>query len=118
MFELNNLDLIVPLPVEDYFIYINDFLIFKKDEVEKITRYFLEALGDDYATCCKSKSFFPLQRCINRSSEPNCKSFKRNFSGVEVANKLGQQKKCRYKLKLENDVIILEPILGKRVFQE
>lgn len=77
MFELNNLDLIVASPVEDYFIYIDDLPHSEKDEAEKITRSFLEALGDDYATCCQGSAFFPLQSCINHSCEPNCKAFKR-----------------------------------------
>lgn len=77
MFELNNLDLIVASPVEDYFIYIDDLPHSEKDEAEKITRPFLEALGDDYAVCCQGSGFFPLQSCINHSCEPNCKAFKR-----------------------------------------
>jgi len=77
MFELNNLDLIVAYPVEDYFIYIDDMPHSEKDEAEKITRPFLEALGDDYAVCCQGSGFFPLQSRINHYCEPNCKVFKR-----------------------------------------
>ncbi|KAK1279409.1 Histone-lysine N-methyltransferase ATXR2 [Acorus gramineus] len=51
MFELNNLDLVVASPVEDYFIYI--------DELPPGT------------------AFFPLQSCMNHSCCPNAKAFKR-----------------------------------------
>ncbi|GLJ21259.1 hypothetical protein SUGI_0390230 [Cryptomeria japonica] len=77
MFELNNLDLVVASPVEDYFIYIDDLPHSEKIEAEKMTRPFLEALGDGYATNCEGTAFFPLQSCINHSCEPNCKAFKR-----------------------------------------
>ncbi|KAH9318680.1 hypothetical protein KI387_020449, partial [Taxus chinensis] len=53
MFELNNLDLVVASPVEDYFIYIDDLPHSEKTEAEQMTRPLLEALGDDYATCCE-----------------------------------------------------------------
>ncbi|XP_068668301.1 histone-lysine N-methyltransferase ATXR2 isoform X2 [Aristolochia californica] len=53
MFELNNLDLVVASPVEDYFILIDDLPHPEKEEVDKITRPFLDALGDDYSICCQ-----------------------------------------------------------------
>ncbi|KAK0590765.1 hypothetical protein LWI29_031385 [Acer saccharum] len=77
MFELNNLDLIVASPVEDYFLYIDDLPELKKKEAEIITRPILDALGDDYSVCCEGTAFFPLQSCMNHSCCPNAKAFKR-----------------------------------------
>ncbi|CAA6658308.1 unnamed protein product [Spirodela intermedia] len=77
MFELNNLDLVVASPVEDYFIYIDDLPSSLKTEAERLTRPFLDALGDDYSVCCEGSAFFPLQSCMNHSCCPNAKAFKR-----------------------------------------
>ncbi|KAL6287404.1 hypothetical protein ACE6H2_011794 [Prunus campanulata] len=77
MFELNNLDLVVASPVEDYFLYIDDLPYPEKKEAEEITRPFLDALGDDYAVCCQGTAFYPLQSCMNHSCSPNAKAFKR-----------------------------------------
>ncbi|KAF8067452.1 hypothetical protein N665_1153s0020 [Sinapis alba] len=77
MFELNNLDLVVASPVEDYFLYIDDLPDAEKDEAEEITRPFLDALGDEYSDCCQGTAFFPLQSCMNHSCCPNAKAFKR-----------------------------------------
>ncbi|PIA58505.1 hypothetical protein AQUCO_00500445v1 [Aquilegia coerulea] len=77
MFELNNLDLVVASPVEDYFLYIDDLQNEKKERAERITRPFLDALGDEYSICCQGSAFFPLQSCMNHSCHPNAKAFKR-----------------------------------------
>ncbi|CAL5403501.1 unnamed protein product [Camellia sinensis] len=77
MFELNNLDLVVPSPVEDYFLYIDDLPHSDKKEAEITTRPVLDALGDDYSVCCEGTAFFPLQSCMNHSCHPNAKAFKR-----------------------------------------
>ncbi|PQM35070.1 histone-lysine N-methyltransferase ATXR2 [Prunus yedoensis var. nudiflora] len=77
MFELNNLDLVVASPVEDYFLYIDDLPYPEKKEAEEIARPFLDALGDDYAVCCQGTAFYPLQSCMNHSCSPNAKAFKR-----------------------------------------
>uniref|UniRef100_A0A1J3G1H6 Histone-lysine N-methyltransferase ATXR2 n=1 Tax=Noccaea caerulescens TaxID=107243 RepID=A0A1J3G1H6_NOCCA len=77
MFELNNLDLVVASPVEDYFLYIDDLPDAEKEAAEEITRPFLDALGDEYSDCCQGTAFFPLQSCINHSCCPNAKAFKR-----------------------------------------
>ncbi|XP_010240963.1 PREDICTED: histone-lysine N-methyltransferase ATXR2 isoform X2 [Nelumbo nucifera] len=77
MFELNNLDLVVASPVEDYFLYIDDLPYPEKEEAEKITRQILDALGDDYSVCCQGTAFFPMQSCMNHSCHPNAKAFKR-----------------------------------------
>lgn len=77
-----NSDLVVPSPVEDYFLYIDDLaypekvrthaLVFQSNnflcninfwchflshswqkEAERITQPYLDALGDDYSVCCQ-----------------------------------------------------------------
>ncbi|KAK9705029.1 hypothetical protein RND81_07G027900 [Saponaria officinalis] len=77
MFELNNLDLVVPSPVEEYFLYIDDLPGTIKKKAEEVTRQILDALGDDYSICCQGTAFFPLQSCMNHSCRPNAKAFKR-----------------------------------------
>lgn len=77
MFELNNLDLVVASPVEDYFLYVDDLPDKEKEEAERTTRPLLDALGDDYSACCEGSAFFPLQSCMNHSCCPNAKAFKR-----------------------------------------
>ncbi|XP_047939856.1 histone-lysine N-methyltransferase ATXR2 [Salvia hispanica] len=77
MFELNNLDLVVASPVEDYFLYIDDLPPSQKKEAEKTTKSFLDALGEDYSVSCEGTAFFPLQSCMNHSCIPNAKAFKR-----------------------------------------
>ncbi|XP_062184417.1 histone-lysine N-methyltransferase ATXR2 [Phragmites australis] len=78
MFELNNLDLVVASPVEDYFIHIDDLPDSEKEEAEKVTGPFLDALGEDYSVPCEGTAFFPLQSCMNHSCCPNAKAFKRD----------------------------------------
>ncbi|PNX72931.1 histone-lysine N-methyltransferase ATXR2-like protein [Trifolium pratense] len=78
MFELNNLDLVVASPMEDYFLYIDDLSNPDKEEAEKITQPILDALGEDYSTSCEGTAFFPLQSCMNHSCCPNAKAFKRD----------------------------------------
>ncbi|XP_031254563.1 histone-lysine N-methyltransferase ATXR2 [Pistacia vera] len=77
MFELNNLDLVVASPVEDFFLYIDDLPYPEKKEAELVTRPILDSLGDDYSICCQGTAFFPLQSCMNHSCCPNAKAFKR-----------------------------------------
>ncbi|XP_058072762.1 histone-lysine N-methyltransferase ATXR2-like isoform X3 [Magnolia sinica] len=71
-------DLVVASPVEDYFIYIDDLPYPDKEEAEKVTQPFLDALGDDYSVCCQGTAFFPIQSCMNHSCYPNAKAFKRD----------------------------------------
>ncbi|XP_003580607.1 histone-lysine N-methyltransferase ATXR2 [Brachypodium distachyon] len=78
MFELNNLDLVVASPVEDYFMYIDELPDNEKEEAEKATMPFLDALGDDCSIPCEGTAFFPLQSCMNHSCCPNAKAFKRD----------------------------------------
>ncbi|KAL3509663.1 hypothetical protein ACH5RR_029064 [Cinchona calisaya] len=77
MFELNNLNLVVESPVENYFLYIDELPHSEKEKAEKVTQPFLDALGDGYSNCCEGTAFFPLQSCMNHSCNPNAKAFKR-----------------------------------------
>ncbi|KAM7270747.1 hypothetical protein ACFE04_029961 [Oxalis oulophora] len=77
MFELNNLDLVVASPVQDYFLFIDDLPHPQKEEAMKISGPFLDALGDEYSVCCQGSAFYPLQSCMNHSCRPNGKAFKR-----------------------------------------
>uniref|UniRef100_A0A0E0KVK7 SET domain-containing protein n=1 Tax=Oryza punctata TaxID=4537 RepID=A0A0E0KVK7_ORYPU len=70
--------LVVASPVEDYFIHIDDLPDDEKEEAEKVTRPFLDALGEDYAAPCEGTAFFPLQSCMNHSCCPNAKAYKRD----------------------------------------
>ncbi|RYR63005.1 hypothetical protein Ahy_A04g020784 isoform M [Arachis hypogaea] len=67
-------DLVVASPVEDYFLYIDDLKNPDKEEAEKITQPYLDALGEDYSELL----FFPLQSCMNHSCSSNAKAFKRD----------------------------------------
>ncbi|XP_024526796.1 histone-lysine N-methyltransferase ATXR2 [Selaginella moellendorffii] len=78
MFELNNLDVVVASPVENYFLYIQDLEPALKEQTEQITRPLFEALGEKYASFCQGSGFFALHSCINHSCEPNAKAFKRD----------------------------------------
>ncbi|KAJ3693637.1 hypothetical protein LUZ60_009117 [Juncus effusus] len=78
MFELNNLDLVVASPLEDYFIYIDELPDKEKEEAKRKTQIFLEALGDDISVPCQGTAFFPIQSCMNHSCCPNAKAFKRD----------------------------------------
>ncbi|XP_062106160.1 histone-lysine N-methyltransferase ATXR2 [Humulus lupulus] len=95
MFELNNLDLVVASPVEDYFLYIDDLPSSKKKETEEFTRPILEALGDDYSVCCQGTAFFPLQSCMNHSCCPNAKAFKRDADRDGQATILALKPICK-----------------------
>ncbi|RYR30064.1 hypothetical protein Ahy_B01g054883 [Arachis hypogaea] len=74
----SSFDLVVASPVEDYFLYIDDLKNPDKEEVEKITQPYLDALGEDYSVCCQGTAFFPLQSCMNHSCSSNAKAFKRD----------------------------------------
>ncbi|KAK4398020.1 Histone-lysine N-methyltransferase ATXR2 [Sesamum angolense] len=97
--KLNPCDLVVASPVEDYFLYIDDLPLSQKKEAEKLTKPFLDALGDDYSISCQDwridtvlmprealgsscvslfrYCFFPFAELLNHSCIPNAKAFKR-----------------------------------------
>ncbi|CAN1161187.1 Histone-lysine N-methyltransferase ATXR2 [Linum perenne] len=85
MFELNNLDLVVASPVEDYFLYIDDLPDPEKNQAERITQPLLDALGEEYSVCCEGTAFYPIQSCMNHSCRPNARAFKRDEDRDGVA---------------------------------
>ncbi|KAK7402028.1 hypothetical protein VNO78_13964 [Psophocarpus tetragonolobus] len=95
MFELNNLDLVVASPVEDYFLYIDDLTYPNKEEAEKITQPILDALGEEYSIHCEGTAFFPLQSCLNHSCYPNAKAFKRDEDKDGQATIIAQRSICK-----------------------
>ncbi|OEL12783.1 Histone-lysine N-methyltransferase ATXR2 [Dichanthelium oligosanthes] len=78
MFELNNLDLVVASPVEDYFIHIDDL-----PDSEKYCNICMFLFARQYkfislTISLAGTAFFPLQSCMNHSCCPNAKAFKRD----------------------------------------
>ncbi|XP_052177954.1 histone-lysine N-methyltransferase ATXR2 isoform X2 [Diospyros lotus] len=63
MFELNNLDLVVASPVEDYFLYIDDLQRSEKKQAERITGPLLDALGHDYSVHCEGPGWPSNNNC-------------------------------------------------------
>ncbi|KAJ9520922.1 hypothetical protein QJQ45_014084 [Haematococcus lacustris] len=64
LFELNNLGLAVPSPVEDYFLLVDGLAEgAEKEEVQRQTGRWLDALDRWYDTCCES--------CANHSCAPS-----------------------------------------------
>jgi hypothetical protein len=92
MFELNNLELVVESPVENYFLAVDGLA----DENQKMailpqTQPFLDALDVKYDIPCLGTALFALQSNCNHDCDPNCHPFKDetdiNGSCVLVARK-------------------------------
>ncbi|KAJ9521056.1 hypothetical protein QJQ45_022775 [Haematococcus lacustris] len=72
LFELNNLGLAVPSPVEDYFLLVDGLAEgAEKEEVQRQTGRWLDALDRWYDTCCEGTGFYCLQSCANHSCAPS-----------------------------------------------
>ena len=70
MFELNNLEIAVASPVEDYFLVADE--TFPEDSPERlVTGPLLDALDVGYCTPCEGTGFFALQSCVNSDCDPN-----------------------------------------------
>lgn len=78
LFELNNLDLVVESPVENYFLYIDDLEDGSevKHTAQQLTQPLLDALDAGYATPLDGTGFFPFVACANHSCAPNLASLK------------------------------------------
>jgi hypothetical protein len=63
MFELNNLDLQVPSPVEDYFLLIDDLPPAEKRPAQLLTQPLLDALDVDYDAPCEVGTAGPCSCC-------------------------------------------------------
>ncbi|GAX78651.1 hypothetical protein CEUSTIGMA_g6089.t1 [Chlamydomonas eustigma] len=70
MFELNNLSLSVPTPVEDYLLMIDDLPENLKSEAQVMTQPLLDALDKSYDEPCEGTAFYALQSCANHSCDP------------------------------------------------
>ena len=68
MFELNNLEIAVASPVEDYFLMIDEL---GDTQITAITNPLLDALDTGYCTPCEGSGFFALQSCLNSDCDPN-----------------------------------------------
>ncbi|RYR78596.1 hypothetical protein Ahy_A01g003436 [Arachis hypogaea] len=95
-------DLVVASPVEDYFLYIDDLKNPDKEEAEKITQPYLDALGEDYSVCCQGTAFFPLQSYMNHSCSSNAKAFKRDEdrdgqATIIAVRPIRKGKECKYR---------------------
>jgi len=82
MFELNNLDVVVESPVEQYFLAIDDLADDNeqasavKSAAMEVTQPLLDALDVGYATCLDGTGFFPFVACVNHSCDPSLASMK------------------------------------------
>ena len=70
MFELNNLEVAVASPVEDYFLAADE--TFPEDSPERlVTDPLLDALDVRYCVPCEGTGFFALQSQLNSDCDPN-----------------------------------------------
>jgi len=77
LFELNNLDVVVESPVENYFLAIDDLpLGHERDAALAATQPLLDALDSEYSIALDGSGFYPLVACTNHSCEPNVASSK------------------------------------------
>ena len=89
-FELNNLEIAVASPVEDYFLAADE--TFPEDSPERlVTGPLLDALDSGYCVPCEGTGFFALQSCLNSDCDPNVTPLKddgdRDGSCVLVAKR-------------------------------
>jgi hypothetical protein len=75
-FELNNLDVVVESPVENYFLLIDDLQEPERAEAMRVCGPLLDALDADYATPLDGTGFFPFVACANHDCEPAAASRK------------------------------------------
>uniref|UniRef100_A0A7S3VR10 SET domain-containing protein n=1 Tax=Dunaliella tertiolecta TaxID=3047 RepID=A0A7S3VR10_DUNTE len=71
MFELNNLAMAVPSPVEDYFLLVDGLPEPEKAACQQSTQKWLDALDKWYDVPAQGTGFMALQSCANHSCEPN-----------------------------------------------
>ncbi|MEW5302786.1 MAG: hypothetical protein WDW36_005534 [Sanguina aurantia] len=71
MFELNNLTLTVPTPLEDYFLLVDELPEEEKAAAQAVTQPFLDILDAEYCTPAEGSGFYALQSCANHSCRPN-----------------------------------------------
>ena len=74
MFELNNLEIAVASPVEDYFLAVDaldDDADATAQATKQVTNPLLDALDASYDAPCQGTGFFALQSCVNSDCDPN-----------------------------------------------
>ena len=74
MFELNNLEIAVASPVEDYFLAVDaldDDTDVTAKSAKQVTNPLLDALDTSYCAPCEGTGFFALQSCLNSDCDPN-----------------------------------------------
>jgi hypothetical protein len=77
MFELNNLDVCVESPVENYFLELDDLQPgADRDAALRVTSPLLDALGGGYATALDGTGFYALVACTNHDCDPCAASCK------------------------------------------
>jgi hypothetical protein len=69
LFELNNLDVVVESPVENYFLLIDDLPSPERETAQRITSPLLDALDSDYATPLDGTGFFAFVACANHACD-------------------------------------------------
>jgi hypothetical protein len=75
-FELNNLDVCVESPVENYFLHVDDLAEPERAAAMRVCGPLLDALDSDYATPLDGTGFFPFVACANHDCEPAASSSK------------------------------------------
>ena len=76
-FELNNLELVVENPVENYFLAVDDAPEGEaKNAVTRITQPLLDALDKDYDIPCLGTALFSVQSGFNHDCDPNAEPMK------------------------------------------
>lgn len=86
-FELNNLELVVESPTENYFLAVDDAPEGdEKSEVKRVTQPLLDALDIDYDIPCLGTALFSIQSGFNHDCDPNAQPYKgeRDVTGACV----------------------------------
>jgi hypothetical protein len=87
LFELNNLDVCVESPVENYFLAVDDLPEGEQRQAAlRVTQPLLDALDCRYCTPLDGTGFFPFVACANHSCAPRAASLKgeRDVDGAAV----------------------------------
>ena len=71
MFELNNLDVSIPSPIEDYFLFIDGLEEPERTKAMQITQPLLDALDQAYDEPCSGSALYAVHSCLNHSCDPN-----------------------------------------------
>ncbi|GAB4823261.1 hypothetical protein N2152v2_010307 [Parachlorella kessleri] len=78
MFELNNLNLFVPSPIQRWQGLIEDLPDSEREVVLEDIGGLLDALSQFEEDGCEGNAFYTLQSCLNHSCVPNAHAFKRD----------------------------------------